>query len=85
VRGCDWEHRSFDTVRNLLLTNHNVWVFLDAFERANQFAFNSDRSSMPAHWATCLDFISEIFNASDWRTELLRETRLLDSVAANEY
>jgi hypothetical protein len=85
VRGGEWDHRSFDTISNLLLVNHNVWVFLDAFERANQIAFNSDRSSMPAHWATCIDFIGEIFNASDWQAELLRETRLLDSVAANEY
>lgn len=83
VRGGEWNHRSFDTVSNLLLTNHNVWVFLDAFERANQIAFNSDRSCMPQHWAACLDFIDDIFNASDWQAELQGETRLLDSVTAN--
>ena len=85
VRGGEWDKRSFDNVSNMLLTNHNNWIFLDAFERANQIAFNSNRVCMPVTWAKCLDFIEHVFSVTDWQAALDKERNLLDSVAANKY
>lgn len=85
VRGGAWTERSFDTVSNLLLCNHNCWVLLRAFELANELAFESDRSSVPATWKSCLNFIANVFEQQDWQTELVKEKALLDAVAKIDY
>ena len=38
VKGGIWDQRPFDSVSNTLLVNHNVWVYLDAFQQANDLA-----------------------------------------------
>ena len=85
VRGGDWDQRSFDTISNVLLCNHNCWVLLEAFREANELAFVSDRSAVPSTWRSCLDFIANVFEQQDWQTELAKEKALLDAVAASEY
>jgi|LauGreDrversion4_2_1035121.scaffolds.fasta_scaffold188344_2 hypothetical protein len=85
VRGGDWEERSFDTVSTLILCNHNCWVFLEAFRQANELAFATNRSSVPAQWSNCIDFIENIFSQTDWRSELARETIMLDEIAPSDY
>jgi hypothetical protein len=85
VRGGDWDQRSFDTISNVLLCNHNCWVLLRAFELANQLAFERDRSSVPAQWQDCLAFIESVFERQVWQTDLEKEKVLLQAVAANEY
>ncbi len=81
VRGGAWTQRNFDTVSSLLLCNHNCWVMLDAFKRANDIAFASNRQDMPDLWRQCIDFIEDVFTQPNWSAELARETRLLDQVA----
>ena len=85
VRGGAWTERSFDTVSNILLCNHNCWVLLEAFRQANELAFVSDRSAVPATWRSCLDFIANVFEQENWQAELEKEKALLDAVAASEY
>jgi hypothetical protein len=63
VRGGDWSHRSFDTISDLLLCNHNCWVMLDAFRQANELAFESDSTAVPAQWWKCVDLIEEVFDS----------------------
>jgi hypothetical protein len=81
VRGGAWTQRSFDTVSNLLLCNINCWSMLNAFKQANEIAFASDRKDLPAIWGDCLDFIDDLFAASDWAARLETEKRLLDAMA----
>ena len=81
VRGGAWTPRSFDTVSNLLLCNINCWSMLDAFKRANDIAFASDRKDLPAIWGDCLDFIDDLFTVNDWATRLEAEKRMLNAVA----
>lgn len=83
VRGGPWTERSFDTVSNLLLCNHNCYALLEAFKSANEIAFDSNRDLLPAHWAECLDFIDELFAESNWRLRLEQESKLLNLVAAS--
>lgn len=85
VKGGDWERRPYDSISNLLLVNHNVWVFLAAFEEANRLAFQQPRNSLPSEWGDCLDFIEMIFSSSDWNAELDRAKSMLQSVAPSEY
>jgi hypothetical protein len=85
VRGGDWAERSFDTVSNLLLCNHNCWILLEAFRQANQLAFTTNRSSVPAQWSNCIDFIENIFTHTDWRSELAKDLHLLDEIAPIDY
>ncbi len=81
VRGGDWTPRSIDTVSNLLLCNHNCWVMLDAFKRANEIAFASNRQDMPDLWRQCIDFIEDVFTQPNWSSLLEKEKDLLDAVA----
>ncbi len=85
VRGGDWKERSFDTVSNLLLCNHNCWIFLEAFRQANELTFATNRNSVPVQWSTCIDFIENIFTQPNWRSELAKEMVLLDEIAPSDY
>ena len=85
VRGGDWQERSFDTVSNLLLCNHNCWILLEAFRQANELAFATNRSAVPVQWSSCIDFIENIFTQSNWRNELAKEMVLLDEIAPSDY
>lgn len=85
IRGGDWDQRSFDSVSNALLCNHNCWVLLEAFRQANELAFVSDRSAVPSTWRSCLDFIANVFEQQDWQTELVKEKVLLAAVAKIDY
>jgi hypothetical protein len=83
VHGGDWNHRSFDTISNVLLCNHNCWVMLEAFRQANELAFESDGTSVPAQWRRCLMLIDEIFKEDDWKALLQKQKKLLGEVEAN--
>jgi hypothetical protein len=58
---------------------------LEAFRQANELAFVSDRSAVPATWRSCLDFIANVFEQENWQAELEKDKALLDAVAASEY
>lgn len=85
VHGGDWSHKTFDTISGVLLCNHNCWVMLEAFRRANELAFESDGTSVPAQWRECLALIEEIFASNDWKTTLAANAEMLDSTAPSKY
>jgi hypothetical protein len=80
----EWNARKFDTISNALLVNHNAWVYLSTFERANELAFETDREDVPPSWVECLDFIDEVFTAENWRWALDERRSLLNAVAPSE-
>ena len=77
VKGGDWDYRTFDTVSNLMLVNHNVWTYLQAFETANTVAFDGGDGQVPYYWQECINFIRMIFKADNWRNELDNNSKLL--------
>jgi hypothetical protein len=81
VYGGDWNHRSFDTISNLLLCNHNCWVMLEAFRQANELAFESDGTLVPVQWRECLEVIDGIFAGNDWNNKLNASQKLFDSTS----
>ena len=85
VRGGVWEHRNFDTISNMLLVNHNIWVYLDAFKTANVLASKRDANYVPAKYLQVLDFIADIFVSETWKSALSDEKKLLDAVAPTGY
>ena len=85
VRGGIWDHRNFDTISNMLLVNHNLWVYLDAFKTANTLAWSRDTNGVPAQYLQVLDFITDIFKHDTWKVALKAETKLLDAVAPTGY
>ena len=80
VKGEQWDWRTFDTVSNLLLVNHNVWTYLHAFEQANQIAFDNGQGEVPQQWADVLELIEGIFDVGNWRSELSKNNELFEAV-----
>jgi len=68
-----------DQLSHLYLMNHNTWVYLSAFQEANDLAFGNDRSQVPSKFAQCADAIEEAFKMDNWRKFLQAEQGLLDS------
>jgi hypothetical protein len=85
VRGGKWNQRQFDSVSNMLLTNHNVWVYLDAMKRANDFAAGRDKQHVPPLFLDCIDLIEEAFVSHDWPAFIKRNGPNLDAAAPSEY
>ena len=85
VRGGKWDQRQFDSVSNMMLTNHNVWIYLDAMKRANDLAAARDKQHVPPLYLECVDLIEEAFKLDDWPTFIKRSARLLDAAAPCEY
>ena len=85
VRGGIWDQRNFDSISNMLLTNHNVWVYLDAMKQANDFAAARNAARVPARYLQCLDFIDHVFQRDDWSKAISDEQALLDAVVPNGY
>lgn len=85
VRGGKWDHRNFDSISNTLLTNHNVWVYLDAMKQANELAVARDTARVPARYLDCLAFIADVFLRDDWVKAISDAQPLLDAVAPSGY
>jgi hypothetical protein len=85
VRGGKWDQRQFDSVSNMLLTNHIVWVYLDTFKRANDFAAARDKQHVPPLYLDCIDVIEEAFERHDWPAFIKRNGPNLDAAAPSEY
>jgi len=66
---------------NLLIANHNAWILLSAFERANELAFETDREDVPPSSAESLDLIDEAFTVESWDWWLEERRGLLNAVA----
>jgi hypothetical protein len=78
----DAEHsaRRNDTLSNMMLINHNIWVYLDAARRANAAAFGG-AGEIPADLTAVLAVIGEAFASSDWQRVIAEHKPLLDRVA----
>lgn len=81
VREGMWEKRTFDTISNIMLMNHNTWVYLDAFKTANDLVDRRGVGSVPPSFLKAVDFIAHVFSVQNWRTELANNKQFLDSVA----
>jgi len=57
---------------------------LNAFERANELAFETDRADVPPSWVECLDLIDEAFTVENWDWWLEERRGLLNAVAPAE-
>jgi hypothetical protein len=86
VKGNETAKIHFDTMSRYLIANHNVWVLLDAIERANKAAFeDSSQKRVPEKISKCIRLIQEAFKASDWRGFLACNKGFFDSIAPNTY
>lgn len=85
VKSGQWVQRSFDSVSNTLLTNHNVWVYLDAMKTANDLAAARDKDRVPALYLECIEFIGDLLQRSSWTAYIGKHKKLLDAVAASGY
>jgi hypothetical protein len=69
---------------NALLTNHNIWVHLDAFARANELVASGCTERIPAEYQQCLALIEELFKYEDAIAasyELEKHIPMLDRIA----
>jgi hypothetical protein len=86
VRGSQNTDNHFDDVSRLLLTNHNIWVYLDAFRAANEAVTGEDKHNLaPASLLQVLDIVNDAFHEQDWKSFLLRHKSTLDKFARSEY
>jgi hypothetical protein len=85
VRGGVWDQRHFDSISNTLLTNHNVWVYLDAMKQANDLAAARDSVRVPARYLECLAFIDDVFRRDSWDDSIVSNKGMLDAVAPSGY
>lgn len=81
VRGGVWVARNFDSISNVLLINHNIWIYLDAFMRANDLASARNKYAIPSDYIDALDAIVEIFRSTDWAKKLRKYSQLFENVA----
>lgn len=74
-----FSQKQFDTTSNMMLVNSNVWVYLDAFERANQAAFGNDAAKLvPAVYLDGIEIMREAFDRPDWHQFLAKNQSRLD-------
>jgi hypothetical protein len=76
-----WEKRNFDSISNAILVNHNVWTYLDAFQRANDLVSSGQTDCVPCKFTECLELIDELFVSNDWLTLLEKKVPFLNSIA----
>ena len=79
-----WEARQYDALSNALLTNHNIWVHLDAFARANELVASGCADRIPTEYQQCLGLIDELFkfeNAIEASYELEKHIPMLERIA----
>jgi hypothetical protein len=76
--------RQFDSLSVTLLTNHNIWVYLNAFKSANDLVYGSEYMRVPQDFIDCVDLIGDLFmqpNQAAWMKLLEKNRSFLDSVA----
>jgi len=59
-RDDEFEKNRMDPLSNMMLINHNVWVYLDLVKRANDAAFGPIQN-IPDEFAAALDAIADVF------------------------
>lgn len=75
-----YQKRRYDPISLAMLVNHNVYVYLKAFDMANDAAFAADSEHpVPRLYRQCIEVIGEAFDRPDWQGFLCREKSLLDA------
>lgn len=69
--------RQVDTLSLVLVSNHNVWTYLETFRQANNLVFTTNRSGVPSIYSEVVDFIAHVFTVENWANELKSEDSLL--------
>jgi hypothetical protein len=86
VQGSETAKVHFDSMSRYLIANHNVWVMLDAIERANKAAFDdSSQKRVPENFSKCIRLIDQAFKADDWRAYLIANKKFFDEVTPCAY
>lgn len=60
-----WQPRQYDSLSNAMLINHNTWIYLDAFRRANSLVESQDWSRVPTEYVRGLELIRNVFACKD--------------------
>jgi hypothetical protein len=79
-----WQPRQYDSLSNAMLINHNVWTYLDAFQRANDLFAQQQWDRIPRDFADCVEVIGEVFACDDViqaTHRLERHVKLLERIA----
>ena len=76
-----YARNNFDWVTHLMLVHHNVWVYLESMQRANNILFASDRSNAPSIYKECVDLIGHVIGAENWSSELDKHASLFEAFA----
>jgi len=77
--------RRIDKFTNTFIVNHNVFIYLDAGERANHAAFHSSSKEIPVDFGSVLAVIEKAFASNTWEQVLADNRQLLDRVAPSSY
>lgn len=64
-----FEPKTTDSISDEVLVNHNVYVYLKAFLRANEAVFNGVGEA-PANLIDAANFIRRLFSMKEWESEL---------------
>jgi hypothetical protein len=83
VNGGDFQKRTYDSISDHLVTNHNAWVYVRSFLEANELAFmlkgDADKG-VPQQLLDTIAFIDDIFAASNWKAKLKKERKFLTDI-----
>jgi hypothetical protein len=87
VRDEPYQSRRVDSISNQLVTNHNIWVYLDAGRRVDEIAFgtNADRSRIPDVHHRALDVVEAAFGKRDPFAFINKHKEVLDAAAPMTY
>jgi hypothetical protein len=80
VNGGEFRKRTYDSISDHLLTNHNVWVYVRSFLEANELAFmlKSDADkAVPQKLLDAIAYIEYIMTESSWKTRLQKDKKFL--------
>lgn len=77
--------RRIDSISNQLMCNHNIWVYLDAGQRADAIAFGGRRHLLPATMRNALEIVEQAFKVDDWRKFIDANKAGLDAVAPSQF
>jgi len=81
-----YNKRRYDPVSLTMLINHNLYIYLQAFELANNQAFSSDPDRLvPKLFKDCIEVIFEAFDKPNWYSFVAKESSLLNTHSQSQY
>ena len=81
-----YEKRRYDPISLSMLVHHNIWVYLNAMQRANEAAFGSNTAAqIPMIYRQCIEVINEAFITPNWNDYISKNLGVLEAVSRNQY